>query len=381
MSVRGPLASIRVLEIAGIGPAPMACMLLADLGAEVVRVERLVPETMFREPRFDLLARGRRSIALDLKREAGVDALLRLVTSADVLVEGFRPGVTERLGFGPEPCHARNPRLVYGRMTGWGQTGPLAQAAGHDINYLALTGALHAIGRAGQPPVPPMNLLADFGGGAMYLVVGILAALLEREQSGRGQVVDAAMVDGAASLTTFIRGLFAAGMWTDRRGENLLDGGAPFYDVYETADAKYVAIGALEPRFWSVLAEKLELSPEDRAKHAHRRDWPALRERLTATFRAKTRAEWCAILEGTDACFAPVLSFDEAADHPHNQARSTFTTVAGVLQPAAAPRFDRTSSAATSGVREAGADTEAVLRDWGFSAEEIDGLRSGGSIR
>jgi alpha-methylacyl-CoA racemase len=376
----GPLSSLRVVEIAGLGPAPMACMLLADLGAEVVRIERLEPDSFFREPRFDLLARGRRSIAVNLKQAAGVDAVLRLVERADVFVEGFRPGVTERLGIGPEICHARNPRLVYGRMTGWGQTGPLAQAAGHDINYLALTGALHAIGRAGQAPVPPMNLLADFGGGAMYLVVGILAALLQRGVSGRGQVVDAAMVDGAAHLTTFIRGMFAAGLWVDRRGENLLDTGAPFYDVYETSDGKYVSVGALETRFWNVLADKLGLSEEERRAHAHRRDWPVLRERLTQIFRSRTRDAWCELLEGTDACFAPVLSFAEAPKHAHNAARAGFATVDGIEQPAAAPRFDRTPADAPRSVPLPGADTGAVLRDWGFSADEIDALERAGCI-
>jgi alpha-methylacyl-CoA racemase len=356
-------------------------MLLADLGAEVLRVERIPPETMFRDPRFDLLARGRRSIALNLKHEAGVGALLQLSAAADVLVEGFRPGVTERLGFGPEKCLERNPRLIYGRMTGWGQTGPLAQAAGHDINYLALTGALHAIGRAGQAPVPPLNLLADFGGGAMYLVVGILAALVERQQSGRGQVVDAAMVDGVAHLTTFIRGMFAGGLWTDTRGENLLDTGAPFYDVYETADAKHIAIGALEARFFAVLADKLGLSPEERAAHTDRRKWPQLRARLTEIFRGKTRAGWCELLEGTDACFAPVLSLDEAPKHPHNVARGTFTAVNGVMQSAAAPRFDRTPAAAPGGVPEPGADTDQALQDWGFASEDVQSLRTAGCIR
>lgn len=360
----------------------MACMLFADLGAEVVRVERLEPENLlYREPRFDLLARGRRSIALDLKRAEGIDALLRLAAHADVFVEGFRPGVAERLGFGPELCHAINPRLVYGRMTGWGQTGPLAQAAGHDINYLALTGALHAIGRAGQAPVPPMNLIADFGGGALYLVVGILAALFERLTSGRGQVVDAAMVDGASHLTTMIRGMVAAGIWSDRRGENLLDGGAPFYDTYETADGKHIALGAIEPKFWSVVADKLALSAEDRARHAKRREWPALRQTLVQRFREKTRDQWCAILEGTDACFAPVLTFEEAPAHPHNAERSTFATVDGVVQPTAAPRFDRSKPAEPSSVPKPGADTDSVLRDWGFSADDITALRQASAIR
>ena len=377
----GPLHGLRVIEIAGIGPAPMACMLLADLGAEVLRVERLEPETMFRESRFDLLSRGRRSIALDLKHAAGISAVLRLSERADVLIEGFRPGVTERLGLGPAQCHARNPRLIYGRMTGWGQTGPLANTAGHDINYIALSGALHAIGRAGQPPVPPLNLLADFGGGALYLVVGVLAALVERQQSGLGQVVDAAMVDGVAHLSTFIRALFAAGAWTDRRGENLLDTGAPFYDVYETADAKYVSVGALEPRFFAVLAERVGLSGEERAYYADRRRWPELRARFAAIFREKTRDAWCELLEGTDACFAPVLSLAEAPQHPHNRVRNTFLEVSGVVQAAPAPRFDRTPAREPSTPPDPGADSERALYDWGFSEQEVAELRAAGCIR
>jgi alpha-methylacyl-CoA racemase len=378
----GPLQSIRVLELAGLGPAPMCCMFLADLGAEVLRVERLESAAFFGEnARFDLLARGRRSIALDLKQEAGVNALLRLADRADVLVEGFRPGVAERLGFGPERCHARNPGLVYGRMTGWGQAGPLAGAAGHDINYLALSGSLHAIGRAGEAPVPPLNLVADFGGGAMYLAAGILAALVERQRSGLGQVVDAAMVDGVAHLSTLIRGMFEAKLWTDRRGENLLDTGAPFYDVYETADKKHVAIGALERRFFGVLADKLGLSATDRARHGDPREWPALRKALTEIFRAKTRAEWCELLEGSDACFAPVLSFAEAPEHPHNVARTTFTKVDGVTQANVAPRFDRTPGGPPGRVPAPGSDTRAALTDWGFSATELDRLAADGCIR
>ncbi len=377
----GPLSAIRVVELAGLGPAPMACMMLADLGAEVLRVERLDQPSFYGEPRFDLLARGRRSIALDLKQATGVDALMRLIERADVIIEGFRPGVAERLGFGPDVCHARNPKLVYGRMTGWGQSGPLAAAAGHDINYLALTGALHAIGRAGQAPVPPLNLVADFGGGALYLVAGVLAAIVERQSSGRGQVVDAAMVDGVTHLSTFIRGMFAAKFWTDRRGENLLDSGAPFYDVYETADGKWVAIGALERRFFDVLTDKLGLSAEDRARHGKPDEWPALRQRFTAIFRTRTRADWCTLLEGTDACFAPVLSLAEAPEHPHNVARNTFATIDGVVQSGPAPRFDRTPAATPAGVPAPGADTRAALADWGFSETELDDLAATSCIR
>jgi alpha-methylacyl-CoA racemase len=370
----GPLATIRVIEVGGIGPAPMACMLLADLGAEVLRVDRPEDPGFFGDPRFDLLSRGRRSLTLDLKQPAGSAALLRLIERADVLVEGFRPGVAERLGFGPEPCLAGNPRLVYGRMTGWGQDGPLSAAAGHDINYLALTGALHAIGRAGGPPVAPLNLLADFGGGAMYLVAGVLAALVERQSSGRGQVVDAAMVDGVSHLMTFIRGMFAAGSWRDRRGENLLDSGAPFYDVYETADHAYVAIGALEPRFFDVLADKLELSAEDRARQARPKEWPELRATFARIFRTRTRAAWCELLEGSDACFAPVLSLAEAPAHPHNVARGVFCSVDGVQQSPAAPRFSRTPAPPPAGVPARGADTRQALADWGFSSDELEAL-------
>lgn len=377
----GPLHAIRVIELAGIGPAPMCCMLLADLGADVLRVERLDASEFLGEPRFDLLGRGRRSVALDLKQEAGVAAVRKLVREADVLIEGFRPGVTERLGFGPDACRAVNPKLVYGRMTGWGQSGPLAAAAGHDINYLALSGALHAIGRAGEAPVPPLNLIADFGGGALYLVAGVLAALVERQSSGLGQVVDAAMVDGVAHLSTFIRGMFAAQRWSDRRGENLLDSGAPFYDVYETSDGKYVSIGALEPRFFSVLADKLQLTAEERARHRDPRQWPALRERLREIFRARTRDAWCELLEGSDACFAPVLSLAEAPEHPHNVARGTFVRVDDVVQSAAAPRFDRTPAAKPGRVPAVGEHTRVALQAWGFGPEELDALAAAGCIR
>jgi alpha-methylacyl-CoA racemase len=370
---------LRVLELAGLGPAPMACMLLADLGAEVVRVERPAASG-FTEPRFDLLGRGRRSLGLDLKRAAGCAALLRLVARADVLVEGFRPGVAERLGVGPEACAAANPRLIYGRMTGWGQSGPLAAAAGHDINYLALTGALHAIGRAETAPVAPLNLVADFGGGALYLVAGILAALFERQRSGLGQVVDAAMLDGVTHMLSMLQGWLAAGLWSDRRGSNLLDSGAPFYDSYETADGKFVAIGALERRFFEVLADKLELSAEERARHGKVAEWPQLRAALAARFRTRSRAAWCELLEGSDACFAPVLTLTEAPEHPHNRARSSHVAVDGVLQAAAAPRFSRSVAAPPASVPVPRADTTAVLNDWGFGAAEIAELVRAGAI-
>ena len=377
----GPLAALRVLELAGLGPAPLCCTLLADLGAEVLRVERLGAGLVFySEARFDLLARSRRSAAIDLKRPAGRDALLQLVERADVLVEGFRPGVAEKLGVGPETCLARNPRLVYGRMTGWGQTGPLAQAAGHDINYLALSGALHAIGPADHAPVPPLNLIADFGGGALYLAAGILAALFERQSSGRGQVVDAAMLDGVAHLMSMTFSLFAAGLWRDRRASNLLDGGAPFYAVYETRDGKYISIGALEQHFFDVLAERIGLPPEQRARRSKPQEWPQLRAALAAIFRDKTRDEWCALLEGSDACFAPVLSLAEAPDHPHQRARGTFCEVGGVRQSAAAPRFDRTPAGTPVPGRDPGADTAPALLDWGFSSEQLRALAEAGAI-
>jgi alpha-methylacyl-CoA racemase len=372
----GPLEGVRVVEIAGIGPAPMCCMLLADLGADVLRIERKdgAPELFPAQARFQVLNRGRRSVALDLKAASGRDAVLKLVERADVLVEGFRPGVTERLGLGPAECHAKNPKLVYGRMTGWGQEGPLASAAGHDIDYLAITGALHAIGRVGAPPVPPLNLVADFGGGALYLVVGILSALLERQRSGKGQVVDAAMVDGAAHLTTMFHGLLAAGAWRDERGKNFLDSGAPFYDVYEAKDGKFVAVGALEPRFFATLAGVLGLSAEDRARHMSPGEWPLLREALAAAFQTKTRDEWCALLEQTDSCVAPVLSWAEAKEHPHLKARGTFVDIDGVTQPAPAPRFSRTQPPVPHVAHEKGADTVTALRDWGFTQADLDAL-------
>jgi alpha-methylacyl-CoA racemase len=372
----GPLSGFRIIEMAGIGPAPMCAMLLADMGAEVLCIDRTA-ESGLGIPvnaKYDLLRRGRRSAALDLKRPEAVQTVLRMVERADALIEGFRPGVMERLGLGPDVCLARNPRLVYGRMTGWGQEGPLAHASGHDINYIALAGVLHAIGRKGERPVPPLNLVGDFGGGALYLALGVVAALLERERSGTGQVVDAAMVDGAASLMTLMYGLHAAGRWVERRGENLLDSGAPFYDVYETADHKYVAVGSLEPKFYR---ELLRLTGLEREKLPAQHDasaWPAMKERLAAIFLSKTRDEWCRIMEGSEVCFAPVLTMSEAPGHPHNRHRATFVEHEGVVQPAPAPRFSRTPGVIQRPPSAPGADTENALRDWGFSAEEVGHL-------
>jgi len=379
----GPLEGVRVIELAGIGPAPMCCMLLADLGADVLRVDRIdaSPELFPAPARFQVLNRGRRSVGLDLKSADGRSAALDLVARADLLVEGFRPGVAERLGLGPSTCHAKNPRLVYGRMTGWGQDGPLASTVGHDIDYLALTGALHAIGRAGEPPVPPLNLVADFGGGALYLAVGLLAALVERERSGLGQVVDAAMVDGAAHLTTMVHGLMAAGAWRDERGVNVLDGGAPFYDVYRTKDGKYLAVGALEPRFFAALVRLLELPEVDHGRQLAPSEWPLLRASLATRILEKTRDEWCAIFAGSDACVAPVLSWTEAKEHPHLRARGTFVEIDGVVQPAPAPRFSRTVPAVPHAAHEPHADTFAALADWGFSEEARERLRTSGAAR
>ena len=378
----GPLTGLRVVELAGIGPGPMCALLLSDMGAEVLRVDRTADMNLGipKPTRFDLLNRGRRSVAIDLKQPAGVEAVLRLVERADALIEGFRPGVTERLGVGPDACWARNPRLVYGRMTGWGQDGPLAQAAGHDWNYIAITGALHMIGRDGDRPVPPLNLVGDFGGGALYLAMGLLAGIIEARQSGRGQVVDAAITDGTASLMTLFWGLHGAGLWKDERGRNVLDTGAHFGEVYETKDGKYITILSLEPKFYAELLRRIGLPTTDLPEQNDQRGWPAMKERFAAIFRTKTRDEWCALLEGTDACFAPVLSLAEAPTHPHNVARQTFVTVDGVVQPAPAPRFSRTPGAIQRPPARAGDHTDEGLRDWGFSADEVAQLRAAGAI-
>lgn len=378
----GPLTGYKVIELAGIGPGPLCAMLLSDMGAEVVRVDRLTPAGLgvAVPAKFDLLARGRRSIAIDLTKKEGAGTLLQLVEKADALIEGFRPGVTERLGIGPEDCLARNPKLVYGRITGWGQEGPLAHAAGHDINYISLVGALHSIGRAGEAPVPPLNLVGDYGGGGVYVAFGIVCGLLEASRSGQGQVVDAAMVDGAASLMTAFYGLRAMGIWTDRRGENILDSGAHFYDVYETAEGKYISVGSIEPKFYAELLRLTGLGKEDLPQQLDRLKWPELREVLRGLFKAKTREEWCAILEGTDACFAPVLSMEEAPNHPHNRARGTFLEIDGVIQPGPAPRFSRTKAEIQGPPAKPGQHTDAVLSSWGFTVEEISKLHRAGVV-
>jgi len=378
----GPLAGITVVELAGLGPAPYCGMLLADMGAEVIRIDRAQnvsggdPE----RPPGDLLARGRRSIGVDLKSPEGVDVVLRLVETADALIEGFRPGVAERLGIGPDECLARNPRLVYGRMTGWGQDGPYASTAGHDINYIALAGALDPIGRAGQPPTPPLNLVGDFGGGGMMLAFGVACGIIEARTSGQGQVIDAAMVDGAASLMTMTHGFRAMGVWEDERGTNMLDTGAHFYDVYETADGLYVSIGSIEPQFYAELLRLTGLEGEDLPWQLDRAQWPAMKERLAAIFRTKTRDEWCALMEGTDVCFAPVLSIPEAVAHSHNVARGTFVEVAGVPQPGPAPRFLRTPADVPAPPAHPGQHTDDVLAKAGFDADRIAKLRASGAV-
>jgi alpha-methylacyl-CoA racemase len=364
----GPLVGLRVVELAGIGPAPHAAMLLADLGADVVRVERLAGGLQLAPAAEDQMLRGRRSIMLDLKDTADRETLLALVQRADVLIEGLRPGVTERLGIGPADCRARNPRLVYARMTGWGQGGPLADRAGHDINYIAVSGVLHAIGSAGGKPVPPLNLVGDFGGGSMFLVMGVLAALWERERSGAGQVVDAAMVDGVSALVQMFWSLRSCGLWSDQRGTNLLDSGAPYYDTYACSDGRYVAVGPLEPQFYSALLDGLGLTDAGLPERSDPANWPVLRRRFTDAFASRSRDEWVAVFEGTDACVAPVLSFAEVPDHPHIAARGTIVTVGGVPQAAPAPRFSRTALDLPTPPPQPGADTAAVLADWEVTA-------------
>ena len=379
----GPLEGTTVVEIAGIGPGPFCAMLLADMGADVIRVDRAGnvmggdPES----PPADVLNRGRRSVGIDLKSPDGVETVLALVEKADAVMEGFRPGVAERLGIGPEDCLARNPRIVYGRMTGWGQDGPYAQAAGHDINYIALAGALAPIGRAGEAPVPPLNLVGDFGGGGMFLAFGIVCALLDAQRSGEGQVVDAAMVDGAAVLMTMFHGFRAMGIWSDERGTNLLDTGAPFYDVYETSDGKYVSVGSIEPQFYAELLELSGLGAEDDLPHQMDRDqWPAMKERVAAIFRTKTRDEWCDVMEHTDVCFAPVLDLEEAPAHPHNVDRQTFVELNGVVQPSPAPRFSRSAPEIRRPPAHAGQHTDEVLAEFGIDADRVEKLRASGAI-
>lgn len=377
----GPLHGIRVIELGAIGPAPFCSMLLADMGAEVIRIDRLEPADIGSpaDPKFNLLNRGKRSVAVDLKSPEGVKLVLRLVEQADVLVEGFRPGVTERLGLGPSHCEAVNPRLVYGRMTGWGQDGPLAQAAGHDINYIALAGALGAIGSAERPAVP-LNLVGDYGGGAMFLGLGILAALLESRSSGQGQVVDAAMVDGVSVLMTSLYATLARGAWHDGREKNMLDGGAPFYNIYETKDGKHVAIGSIESRFFRELLKRTDIDPATIGPQHDRAHWAVLRERLIEVFRTKTRDEWCALMEGSDVCFAPILSPLEARHHPHLQSRGSVIEIDGIAQPAPAPRFSRTRSEVCGAPALPGAHTEHVLRQFGLSADEVGQLKTAGTV-
>jgi len=361
---RGPLAGLRVLELAGIGPGPHAAMVLADLGADVVRIDR-PPSDPDAEVRADYVLRGRRSVVLDLKEPPDREQFLALVAVADVLIEGYRPGVTERLGIGPDVCGTANPRLVYARMTGWGQDGPWARVAGHDINYLSLTGILHAIGRPGERPVPPLNLVADFGGGSMLVLVGILSALWERSRSGRGQVVDAAMVEGAGLLAQLIWSWRGPGGWSDVPGTNLLDGGCPYYDTYTCADGRYVAVGALEPPFWAALLQGLGIDAEEFPQRQDPAQWPAIRERLTAVFATRSRDDWATVFDGTDACVTPVLSFAEAPAHPHLAARESLVELGGVRQPAPAPRFSRSPAGTPGPPPRPGADTSAVLAEWG----------------
>ena len=380
----GPLTGVKILEIAGLGPGPFAAMLLADMGAEVVRIDRAgsVRASNPQRPPRDILNRGRRSIGVDLKHSDGVATVLRMVAGADVLLEGFRPGVMERLGLGSELCLAHNPRLVYGRMTGFGQEGPLAKAAGHDINYISIAGALEAIGRKGEAPVPPLNLVGDFGGGGMLLAFGVACALFERAASGRGQVVDAAMIDGAALLMTMMRGMQDGGEWRDERGTNMLDTGAHFYNVYETSDGKYVSVGSIEPQFYAELLRRTGLEGDtDFAQQMDDTAWPSLKDRLAALFRTKTRGQWCEIMDGADVCFAPVLSMREAPAHPHNTARGTFVEFDGQVQPAPAPRFSRTPGAIAGPSAVPGQHTDDVLANWGFSATEIAQLRETKAVR
>lgn len=382
-SASGPLAGVRIVELGGIGPGPFTAMLLSDLGAEVLRIDRIVASDngVDMPEKFNLLHRGRRSVAMDLKNPRAVDAVLKLVAQADVLIEGFRPGVAERMGLGPAPCQAANPRLVYGRMTGWGQQGPLAQAPGHDLNYIALSGVLHSIGPRDGLPVPPLNLTGDFGGGSLYLALGIVSALLEARSSGQGQVVDAAMVDGSASLMTLIYGMRAAGLWSDERESNRLDGGAPWYSVYETRDGRYVALASNEPRFYRVTLELLGLSLADFPDQHDRSRWPAMREAFAMAFKTRTRDEWSAAMKGAEVCFAPVLSMGEAPEHPHLKARGTFVEIDGVVQPAPAPRFSRTPGAVQGTAPRVGQHTDEALADWGFGDAERAALRSIGAIQ
>jgi alpha-methylacyl-CoA racemase len=376
MGRQGPLSGLKIVEFAGIGPGPFCGMLLSDLGADVVRIDR---KGQGRGSPSDVTSRGRRSVALDLKKPEAVETCLKLMEKADGIIEGFRPGVMERLGLGPDVALKRNPSLVYGRMTGWGQTGPYAQAAGHDMNYIAITGALHAIGTKDKP-VPPLNLVGDFGGGALYLAFGLLAGVIQARGTGKGQVVDCAMSDGAASLMAMFYGMKGAGIWKEERRANLLDGGAHFYDTYQCSDGKWVSIGSIEPQFYALLLEKTGISDPDFQRQHDRAIWPDLREKLAAVIARKTQAEWTEIMGGTDVCFGPILDLDEAPKHPHNVARKTFVEVAGVVQPAPAPRFSATPGAIQGPPPAIGAHDREALSDWGFSEAEIQGLKGVGAL-
>jgi alpha-methylacyl-CoA racemase len=373
----GPLTGVKIIELAGIGPGPFCGMLLSDMGAEVIRVDRTGAGKLRSQ---DVLTRGRKSIAVDLKSEAGKEVILKLCESSDAIFEGFRPGVTERLGIGPDACMARNKKLIYGRMTGWGQEGPMSQAAGHDINYIALSGALSAIGQKGGKPVPPLNLVGDFGGGGMVLAFGIVCGLLEAKNSGKGQVVDTAMVDGAAILMSMFYTMQSVGAWNPERGTNLLDTGAHFYDTYETSDGGYISIGSIEPQFYALLIEKAGLDAEEFSAQMDRSRWPDYKQKISDVFRSRTRDQWCEIMEGSDVCFAPVLSLTEAAEHPHNQHRGTFAELDGVLQPAPAPRFSRTSPELTHSSRHPGEDTIEVLKAAGILESAISEMLHSGAI-
>lgn len=376
----GPLKGVKIVEFAGIGPGPFCAMMLSDMGADIIRVDRKVALPRRTGAKYDVLNRGRRSAGIDLKNPEGKNAAFKLIDRADALLEGFRPGVMEKLGLGPDLCLARNPRIIYGRMTGWGQEGPLSRAAGHDINYISLSGALHAIGLKDGKPVPPLNLIGDYGGGGMLLAFGIACALFEAQKSGKGQVVDAAMVDGAAALMASTYGMWSAGIWSDERGMNLLDTGTHFYNTYETSDGKYISVGSIEPQFYELLLKHTGGSDPDFQVQMDRAKWPELKEKMAAIFKTKTRDEWCEIMLGTDVCFAPVLSLDEVAKNPHNAERQTFVEIDGVTQPAPAPRFSRTKQGIQGPPPAPGEHTEQVLKDWGFSSDEIENLETSGAI-
>lgn len=373
----GPLQELRVIEMAAIGPGPFCAMMLADMGADVIRIDRKASGA---SPAINAVDRGRRSIAIDLKKPDAAETILRLIEKSDALIEGFRPGVMERLGLSPEVCLQRNPRLVYGRMTGWGQHGPLAHAAGHDLNYIAITGAVHAMGHADRPPIPPLHLVGDLGGGAMMLAFGIVSALLETSRSGKGQVIDAAISDGVACLTTIYHSMRARGRWTDQRGDNLLDGGAPFYGCYECSDGQYISIGPLEPQFYTLLLQLSGIDDPAFAKQMDKARWPEMKEKFARLFKGKTRDQWCALLEGTDACVAPVLGWDEAKHYPHNVARNVYVEIDGLVQPAPAPRFSRTPGSAGKTPQSIGQHTREVLFGAGFTVEEIERLTTAGVL-